>query len=188
MKIQKYHFWLLFFFIIFGFTFGMIIWTVKSAVDTPVYEDRSFLSSYHLVDGDYNNMMADNSQFLKSYDVTFNINGNRVGLEINDIFLGQRSLEKNHKHKDFLIVGENSISVVVKDRESQNIISNAKIELLLTRAIEDNGDLEIDNFQYKNGEYKSLASIPMQGHWNLTGRVTVEDKKGYFFIKTNTKK
>ncbi len=188
MKIKKYHFWLLFFFIIFGFTFSLIIWTVKSAVDTPVYEDRSFLSSYHIVDGDYNSMMMDNKEFLNSYSVVFNINGHKVGLETDDIFLGQRSLEKNHKHRDFLKVGENSISVSIKDKNSSSIISNAKIELLLTRAIESNGDLDITDFKYIMGEYKTLASVPIKGHWNLTGKVTVNNKKGYFFIKTNTKK
>ncbi len=61
---RKYKLWLLFFFVIFGFTLGMIVWTVKSAVNTPVYEDRSFLSSYHIVDEDYNNMIEDNKKFL----------------------------------------------------------------------------------------------------------------------------
>ncbi len=188
MKIKKYHFWLLFFFTIFGFTFGMIVWTVKSAVDTPVYEDRSFLSSYHLVDGDYNSMMEDNKEFLETYNVIFDINGHDVGLETSDIFLGQRALKKNHKHRDFLKVGQNAIYVSIKDKNSSNIISNAKIELLLTRAIEANGDLDIKDFKYVDGKYETLASVPIKGHWNLTGRVTINNKKGYFFIKTNTKK
>jgi hypothetical protein len=188
MKIQKYHFWLLFFFLIFGFTFGMIVWTVKSAVDTPVYEDRSFLSSYHLVDGDYNNMMANNKDFLQKYSVIFDINGHKVGLEVSDIFLGQRSLKKNHKHRDFLKVGKNSISVSIKDKNNSKIIPNAKIELLLTRAIEDNGDLDIKRFIFKNNLYSIVTQLPIKGHWNLTGKITINDQKGYFFIKTNTPK
>jgi len=188
MKIQKYHFWLLFFFLIFGFTFGMIVWTIKSAVNTPVYEDRSFLSTYHLVDGDYNNMMKDNQEFINSYVVSFNINGNIVGLETSDIFLGQRSLKKNHKHRDFLKVGKNIISVSIKEINNSIAVSNAKVELLLTRAIEENGDLDIKNFKYIDGKYKTIASVPIKGHWNLTGKITVDNKKGYFFIKTNTKK
>jgi len=186
MKIQKYHFWLLFFFVIFGFTFGMVAWTVKSAVDTPVYEDRSFLSSYHLVDDDYNTMMKGNKKFIQKYDVLFDINGHKVGLEISDIFLGQRSLKKEHKHRNFLKVGKNSISVVVVDKNTSTIISNAKIELLLTRAIENNGDLDIKSFDFKDNKYQTIATVPIKGHWNLTGKVTIDKNIGYFFIKTNT--
>ena len=186
MKIQKYHFWLLFFFVIFGFTFGMIVWTVKSAVNTPVYEDRSFLSSYHVVDDDYNKMMEDNRNFMQNYDVLFDINGHKVGLEISDIFLGQRSLKKEHKHRDFLNVGQNSIAISVVDKNSSNSIKDAKIELLLTRAIKDNGDLDIKSFEFQDNRYKTIATVPMKGHWNLTGKITVDNQIGYFFIKTNT--
>jgi len=188
MKLKKYHLWLLFFFTIFSFTFGMIIWTVKSAVNTPVYEDRSFLSTYHLVDGDYNQMMSENSEFLKSYSVLFNINGHQVGLVTDDIFLGQRSLKNNHKHRGFLKVGKNSISLLIKEKNSSIAVPNAKIELLLTRAIEDNGDLDINSFIFKDDLYTTFIDIPIKGHWNLTGRITINNKKGYFFIKTNTKK
>ncbi len=186
MKIKKYRLWLLFFFLIFGFTFGMIIWTIKSTMSVPVYEDKSFLSSYHIVDSDYNSMMSDNRDFLKKYNITFDINGNRVGLIVKDIFLGQRSLEKNHIHRDFLKVGENSIKISIKDKNSSKVISNAKIELLLTRAIETNGDIEIKDFIFKDNLYSKTVKIPFKGHWNLTGRVTVNNNRGYFFIKTNS--
>ncbi len=185
MKVKKYRLWLLFFFLIFGFTFGMIIWTIKSTMSTPVYDDKSFLSSYHIVDNDYNSMMNNNREFLKKYSVSFDINGHGVGLITKDIFLGQRSLEKNHIHRDFLKVGKNSIKISIKDKDSSKAISNAKIELLLTRAIEDNGDIEIKDFTFKDNLYSITTKIPFKGHWNLTGRVTVNNMKGYFFIKTN---
>ena len=187
MKLQKYHLWLLFFFIIFGFTFGMIIWTVKSAVDTPVYEDKSFLSSYHVVDNDYNKMIEDNKKFIQKYDVLFDINGHKVGLDLSDIFLGQRSLKKEHKHRNFLRVGENRIIISIKDKKSLQDIKDAKIELLLTRAIEDNGDLEIKSFDFKDGFYINSFKVPIKGHWNLTGKISIGDDIGYFFIKTDTK-
>ena len=188
MKIQKYHLWLLFFFFIFGFTFSLIVWTIKSTVNTPVYEDKSFLSTYHVVDDDYNKMMADNKEFLQKYDVKFDINGHKVGLEVSDIFLGQRSLKKEHKHRDFLNVGKNDISVSIIDKKSSKVIKNAKIELLLTRAIENNGDLDIKSFKFKDSKYDTIANVPVQGHWNLTGKVAIDKDIGYFFIKTNTPK
>jgi hypothetical protein len=188
MKVKKYKFWLLFFFVIFGFTFGMIIWTVKSTINTPVYEDRSFLSSYHIVDADYNNIVENNKKFLNDYDIYFDINSNKVGLDISDVFLGRRYLEKSHKHKDFLKVGRNDISVFIKDKNNSNIVKNAKIELLLTRAIDSKEDKDIKSFSLKDNKYKTDIVVPLKGYWNLIGKVTIDKNTGYFFIKTNTKK
>jgi len=188
MKIEKYKLWLLFFFVIFGFTLGMIVWTVKSAVNTPVYEDRSFLSSYHIVDEDYNNMIEDNKKFLENYNISFDINDNRVGLDVSDMFLGRRYLEKSHKHKDFLKVGKNNISISIKDKNSSNVVKNAKIELLLTRAIDSKEDKEIKSFDLRDNKYKTEIEVPLKGYWNLIGKVTVDKDVGYFFVKTNTKK
>jgi len=190
MKIQKYHLWLLFFFIIFGFTFGMIIWTVKSAQNTPVYEDRSFLSSYHSVDDKFNDMMSDNKEFSKKYDVEFNINGNRVdGLDVRDIYLGQRSLEKSGRHKDFLNFGDkNTILVSIKEKNSSKVVEGAKIYLLLSKAIDSKGDMELNSSKLDGGVYKfTNIDIPYRGYWNLNAKLIVDDNIGYFFIKTNTK-
>jgi len=189
MKIQKYQLWLLFFFIIFGFTFGMIIWTVKSAQNTPVYEDRSFLSNYHTVDDKFNKIMSDNEKFSKKYDVIFKINENIVrGLDVGDIYLGQRSLEKRGKHKNFLYFGDkNVISVSIKEKNSSKIVENANVYLLLSKAIDSKGDMELNSSKTENGEYKFHVNVPYKGYWNLNAKLIVKDNRGYFFIKTNTK-
>jgi hypothetical protein len=190
MKIKKYYLWLLFFFFIFGFTFSLIIWTVKSAQDTPVYEDRSFLSNYHSVDDKFNQMMSSNREFSKKYDVVFNINGNTIqGLDVEDIYLGQRSLEKSGKHKDFLNFGDkNSISVKITNKSSSNFVTDANVTLLLSRAIESNGDMELNSTKISNGAYIFHVNIPYKGYWNLNAKLVIGDSVGYFFIKTNTKK
>ena len=59
---------------------------------------------------------------------------------------------------------------------------------MLTRAIEDNGDLYIKSFKFKDNKYATEATVPVKGHWNLTGKVSVDNYVGYFFIKTNTPK
>jgi len=190
MKIQKYHLWLLFFFVIFGFTFGMIIWTVKSAQNTPVYEDRSFLSNYHSVDDKFNDMMSNNEEFSKKYDVIFNINGNRVeGLDIEDIYLGQRSLEKSGRHKNFLNFGkDNTIVVSIREKNSSKVVENAKVYLLLSKAIDSKGDMELNSTKLEDGEYRfNSIEIPYRGYWNLNAKLVIDDNIGYFFIKTNTK-
>ncbi len=186
--IQKYHLWLLFFFLIFGGTFSMIIWTVKSAVNTPVYEDKSFMSSYHDVDDKFNEMMSKNHRFNLLYDVQVKVNDRTVGMEIKDAFLGYRSLEKQSSNQNMLTLGENLISVMVTDKKSNQTLSDANVSFQITRAIEDMYDINLNAFSYDNGAYNATAKIDLAGNWNILGTVKVAEDMAYLYIKTNTKK
>lgn len=186
--IQKYHLWLAFFFLIFGGTFSMIIWTVKSAVATPVYDDKSFLSSYHDVDDNFNRMMVQNQRFNNLYDVQVTINERTLGMEIKDAFLGQRSLEKQSTNQNMLKVGDNSFSVIVTSKESAEIVSDANVTFQITRAIEDMYDIDLNTFTYANGSYTTTAKIDLAGNWNVYGTIKVAEDIGYLYIKTHTPK
>ena len=184
--IQKYHFWLVFFFVIFGFTFSMIVWTVKSAINTPVYKDKSFLNSYHNVDDNFNKMMAQNHRFNLLYDVKVKINEKTIGMEIKDAFLGQRSLEKQSNNQNMLKVGINTLSISIRDKKSQEVVSDANLTFQITRAIVDKYDIDLDKFIYENGVYKTTAKINKAGNWDIQGIIKVAKDIGYFYIKTNT--
>jgi len=186
MKIQKYHLWLLLFFLIFGFTFSMIVWTVKSAVETPVYEDRSFMTSYHDVDSNFNKMMVENHKFNKKYSTKVTINDRTVGMEISDILYGQRSLKKKSKNQNMLTIGENLISITISDKESNSAINDANISFQVTRAIEDMYDVNLNEFKLKDSSYSSLAKIDIAGNWNILGKIVIGDDVGYLYIKTST--
>jgi len=186
--IQKYHLWLAFFFLIFGGTFSMIIWTVKSTVATPVYDDKSFLSSYHDVDDNFNRMMVQNQRFNNLYDVQVTINERTLGMEIKDAFLGQRSLEKQSTNQNMLKVGDNSFSVIITSKESAEIVSDANVTFQITRAIEDMYDIDLNTFTYANGSYTTTAKIDLAGNWNVYGTIKVAEDIGYFYIKTHTPK
>lgn len=186
--IQKYHLWLAFFFLIFGGTFSMIIWTVKSAVATPVYDDKSFLSSYHDVDDNFNRMMVQNQRFNNLYDVQVTINERTLGMEIKDAFLGQRSLEKQSTNQNMLKVGDNSFSVIITSKESAEIVSDANVTFQITRAIEDMYDIDLNTFTYANGSYTTTAKIDLAGNWNVHGTIKVAEDIGYLYIKTHTPK
>ena len=188
MGIKKYQLWLLFFFVIFGFTFSMIVWTVKSAVNTPVYEDRSFMASYQDVDDNYNKMFISNKKFNAQYNAEVTINSRTVGMEFSDLRYGQRSLEKMSKNQEMLNLGENTISVVISDKKSKEIVSNAKIEFQITRAIENMYDIDLNSFNFEQNAYKSTAKIDIVGNWNIIGKITIGDDVGYLYIKTGTKK
>lgn len=185
--LQKYHFWLLFFFLIFGFTFAMIIWTIKNASSVPVFEDKSFMQSYHDVDNNFNTMMIANHKFNTLYDTTVSINETTVGLEMNDIFFGQRSLEKS-KNRDMLHQGSNTFDIKIIDKQSVQVVENAKIHLEIVRAIDNKHDMELENIPFSNGSYQTTVNLEAVGNWNITGFIEVGENKGYLFIKTNTKK
>lgn len=189
MKIQKYHLWLLFFFLIFSFTFAMIIWTIQQASSVPVYEDKSFMADYQDVDENYNAMVIANMKFNNRYETKVTINKKTVGMEFSDIRYGQRSLDKMSKNQEMLNVGSNTISVVITDREkSSQVISDAQIEFQITRAIEDKHDLNLNHFTFENGIYHSVADLSVAGNWNIIGKITIGDDVGYLYIKTGTKK
>ena len=188
MKIQKYHLWLAFFFFIFGMTFSMIVWTVKSAVNTPVYEDRSFMTSYQDVDENYNQMLLSNAKFNAKYSCNVKINGKRMGMELSDLLYGQRSLEKMSKNQKLLVLGENKISLSIVDKKTSKAIKSAKVEFQITRAIENMLDLNLNNFKCIDDIYAASANITKDGYWNIIGKVTVGDNSGYFYIKTTTQK
>ncbi len=188
MKIQKYQLWLAFFFFIFGITFAMIIWTVKSAVNTPVYEDRSFMTSYQDVDENYNKMVISNAKFNDKYYTEVNINGRKVGMELSDLLYGQRSLEKKSTNQNMLLNGNNEISVTIVDKKNNTPITNANITFQVTRAIEDMYDINLDTFKLENNIYAATAKIEKAGNWNIIAKITIGDDIGYLYIKTNTKK
>ena len=188
MKIQKYHLWLLLFFIIFGITFSMIIWTVKSAVDTPVYEDRSFMTSYQDVDENFNKMIEENNKFNDKYNTKITINDKTIGMEVSDILYGQRSLKKKSTNQNMLKVGENKISITIHNKENNTIISDANISFQITKAIENMYDINLNKFKFQDNTYNAIAKIDTKGHWNIIGKIVIGDNIGYLYIKTNTER
>ena len=189
MKIQKYHFWLLFFFVIFFYTFGMIIWTIKSAVDTPVYEDRSFMEKYQDVDDNYNNMFISNVKFNARYETKVVINNRTVGMDFSDMQFGQRSLEKHSKNQNMLTLGDNSLSLEIIDKKSNAPVPNATISFQITRPIKNDSNIDLNDFAYSDGKYTtSVIKLDLKGYWNIIGKVIVGEDTGYLYIKTGIKK
>ncbi len=185
---KKYQLWLLFFFAIFAFTFSMIIWTVMSASKVDINEDKSFASTYHIVDDKFNDMMRSSQKFKSLYDAKLIINGQIKTLNIDDVFLSQRALEKKSNNKNMLKVANNSIEIIVKDKATNQNIKNANIEILLTRATVNHNDIKITKFDYVDGVYKTNAKIDIEGNWNITGFIKINDDKGYFYYKTKSVK
>lgn len=183
---MKRNYWPLFFIAIFSFVFSMIIWTVKSAMSVPVIEDRSFMQKYQDVDENYNNIMKSNAIFQAKYDFEFYINEVKFGLTTDDIKLSQRVLEKYSQHKNILKVGQNSLKVIVTDKQT-NEKKDIKIEIIVSKTISADSDtiLTNENFVNTDGTFSSDIEIKDENNWLITGSFKVDENVGYIYIKTN---
>lgn len=175
---MKRNYWPLLFIGLFTFTLGMIVWTIVSAVNTPVHEDKTFLKSYQNVDDSFNDILESNHAFTQKYDFSIQINQHTFGLTTEDIFYSQRVLQERSQHKNLLKKGENRIIIILKDKQG-NVIDDANLNFRVTKATNNKSDMD-----FKDNEVK--VNIPIQGNWNITGTIETKDgQKGYFYIKTN---
>ena len=184
---RKRNYWPLLFIGIFVFTLGMIVYTISSAVKTPVHEDESFLISYHNMDANYNEIIESNKDFNKEFTFELIINSNSLALDTQDIYYSQRVLEKKSQHKDIYKKGNNKLSFVILNKDG--IVQNDLIiEFSITKATNNNSNLNFKtkDLEYKNNTYSTMFEIPIEGNYNITGYVqTVSGKRGYFYIKSN---
>lgn len=183
---MKRNYWPLFFIGIFGFTFAMIIWTIKSAVSIPVIEDKSFMKKYQDVDDHFNEMMDSNKLFLSKYDFELTLNGKVFPLTTEDIKYSQRVIEKISQHKDILKVGNNDMKIIISDKITKNK-KDATIELVITKVMSNESDIILrnENFQNSNGVNNSTFELKEANNWIITGSFTVDGIIGYIYIKTN---
>jgi len=173
------------FIIKFLFGLGLIIWTIMMTMSSDVGEDvdNAFLSTYHNVDRQFNDMVISNAKFENKYDIKFSFNDKIVsGLIVKDVFLSQRVIKKRTNNKNLLKLGKNNLKYVVTSKDGQNI-SNVKLNMLVTMTTNHIYDKTL-NFDNKTLESFEIAK---QGYWNITGIIEIGEDKGYFFIKTNAK-
>jgi len=162
---------------------GLIYWTVYMTLQSDVGQDddKAFLSTYHEVDDNFNNIIIENSKFEQKYNVKFIFNEETIiGLSHNDIFLSQRSIKSRKTRKNMINVGNNKFSIYVQDKDG-NIITNKKIEILVTKNTNHLEDVEL---KFNNEDTKEFT-IKSKGYWNITGVIEVDGKRGRFYIKTN---
>ena len=184
---MKRNYWPLFFIGIFLFTFSLIVWTVVSAIQNPVNEDKSFLRTYQDVDENYNDIITSNQEFLKKYNLYFTLNDKTFPLTIKDIIYSQRVLEKKSKHKDLLRFNKkNNIRLFVVDKITKEK-KQINISLKFTMSSSSDFDILLSNNNFKNleNEYITNIKITEENNWNITGTFEVDGIIGYIYIKTN---
>ena len=157
-----------------------------SAVSVPVIEDRSFMKKYQDVDENYNNMMDSNSAFLDKYSFELYLNEKKFDLSTTDMMYAQRVIEKHSKHKDSLKVGENSLKIVIIDKQT-NEKKDVDVSLIVTKSIADDSDIVLNSEKFFNDNkiYSTKFEIKESNNWIISGSFKVGENIGYIFIKTN---
>ncbi len=165
---------------------GLIYWTVATTMKSDVGkdDDNAFLTTYHDVDKNYNNMINSNKLFSSNYNVKFLFNEEEIiGLSLEDVFLAQRSIQARSNRKDMVKIGDNKFTILVQDKDG-NIITNKKANILVTKNTTHEEDVKLE---YQNEDTKEFK-INSIGYWNITGTIEIDGVKGFFYIKTNAKK
>ncbi|MCK9162529.1 MAG: hypothetical protein RBQ81_04955 [Arcobacteraceae bacterium] len=175
-------------FALFVLGLALVIWTVVKTSTVPVQLDNSFFETKREIDDKFNDMANANIAFNQRYNTNIIYNEQNITeIDFEELFLAQRVIEKKGTHKNYLKVGSNKIEFDIKDKNGNAIVDDVDIHAMVTIASNNTFDIELSNFELKDGKYISLFEIPKEANWNVNGIVTIGEDKGYFFIKTNAK-
>ena len=164
---------------------ALIYWTVATTMKSDVGKDadNAFLTTYHEVDKNYNDMVKLNYYFNNKYNVKFVFNGQEIsGVSLEDVFLAQRSIQARTERKDMINVGDNKFTIVVQDKDGKEI-ANKAVHLVVTKNTTHAEDVKLE---FQNEDTKEFK-INSKGYWNITGTIDIQGDKGFFYIKTNAK-
>ncbi len=164
---------------------GLIVWTIMMTLSSDVGQDddNAFLSTYHNIDDDFNDMITSNFNFDNKYNLVFDLNKKTMdGLTLKDVFLGQRVIKKRIIRKDILNIGNNIFKYKLTTKDGKEV-KDSKLDMVVTMTTNHIFDKKLE-FKNKNTE---TFKIDKKGYWNITGTIEVGTDKGYFFIKTNAR-
>ena len=169
----------------FLFSISLIAWTIVMTLGAGVGKDNdnTFMSYYHNVDENFNQIMLANQNFQSKYDIEIKINDFvENSLTYDDIYLSQRVIQSRKIRKDILHIGENNVSVIVKDKATKKEIQQIETSILFTMPSTHLYDKEV--VLNKNTSSNNIA-IVKKSYWNIMGKIKIGNDIGNFYIKTN---
>lgn len=128
---------------------------VKIAIDNPVQMDSYYFEQYQQVDKNIDDIRAKQKIFDESFTITYNT-------------------------KKFTMNKINSFKMSILDNNSQTLIENAEIKLVVTRPDTNEDNQEIHVTKSTNGEF-IFEGIKAQkpGRWQILTMITINDKIGF---------
>ncbi len=144
--------------------FGVVVlgyWTIKETMKADLTESNLYMSYYQNVDDDINDILEANIAFDRNYVLKL----------------------------DFLDLGSKKGKLIYSLRDKKgNPVSDAKVELLISRPVNDAKDIPLKPTKVENGKYIfEKIDLPKEGRWDLLLKVQVGDKTRYLNLKADTR-
>lgn len=129
--------------------------TIKIALDNPVEMDSYYLEKYQSVDANINEILEKQAIFDKNYEV-------------------------KHQTVKFTIGNTNKILLSIKDKNSNVLINDARVRLVISRPDTNKFNQEFILENGVNGQYV-FQGIKSQkpGRWQVLTRISINDFEGY---------
>lgn len=135
--------------------------TVKVALNNPVEMSKYGMQSYHDYDDNVNDIINAQIGFDQNYTIAF--------------------LTPQVTQKGTVIVYK------ISDK-SNNAISNAKVEVVLTRPDTTDFDLNLSSPTVSEGKYTfNAVDLPKVGRWDILAKVSIGEKQRYYNLKADTR-
>lgn len=129
-------------------------WTIKIALDNPVEMDTFYMEKYQKVDQNINEIMELQEKFNAKYDLRYST--------------------------ESFVMGKNSFSIKLLDKENGKKIENAKVTLLLSRPETNKDNKEMKPSKIENGNYIfDVIEILKPGRWQILTKIEIGEFKGY---------
>lgn len=143
------------------FIVGASVATVVVAVNNPVEMSDIDMQGYHHYDANANDIIAAKIAFDKKYSIDY------VSEELSQ---------------------ENAVIVYrVSDKEG-NSISDAKINIVVTRPDNRKSDIVMDAPKVEDGRYVfEVGKLPLPGRWNIMAHAVIGEHERYYSLKADTR-
>lgn len=129
-------------------------WTIKIAMSNPVEMDTFYMEKYQKVDQNINEIMELQEKFNAKYDLRYST--------------------------ESFVMGKNSFSIKLLDKENGKEIENAKVTLLLSRPETNKDNKEMKPSKIENGNYIfDVIEILKPGRWQILTKIEIGEFKGY---------
>ena len=167
-KKSKKSLWPLFIAVFITFGIFMAYWTVKQAISMPVQESNDYMLKYQIADININDILNYEINFNKAYQIR--IKDAKMMVMTDNI---HSNIPQPNRVK--LAKGKNSFTFEVLTKDNK-VISNAKVDFLLTRPFSVREDKFVKNIISKNKKYTvNDINITKAGRYTLQLRVKISD-------------
>ena len=138
------------------------ILTIVVAVKLPVEKSDAYMMGYQEADANANELIEARIAFDKKYQIEFI----KEKFSLNDSTLQYKVIDTNG-----------------------NLVSNAKIVIVITRPNVHEFDRELKEPTISNGIYEfSAIKLPKEGRWNVMAKINVDKEQRFFNVKLDTRK